>query len=193
MGKFACFFGLAAALCACGSDSSPGAIAGTVHGMTYAIHDSVSSEVSINTAGGVIHAGAVLMTTSSGLCPDVMAHQDHPNEKGATIALFDVVGTTTNAPTVPGTYSIYQGTGSLPPKAASFSTVVLDATCTEIAADEGKATTGTVTLTAVSGNKYTGNFDVALDSGDHVTGSFNPEECAQLGDYIGSSTMPACI
>lgn len=193
MGKFACFLGLAAALCACGSDSTPGAIQGQIHGQTFAIHDAVSAEVQITTAGGLVHAAAVLMTTSSGLCNDVGADQDHPNEKGASIYLFDVNGNTTNAPTVPGTYSIYQGTGTPPAKAAQWGAIVLDATCKEVTTSGANATTGTVTLTAVSGNRYTGNFDVALDSGDHVTGSFDPEECPNLGNYLGSTNMPACI
>src|SRR5207237_493554 len=146
-------------------------------------HDSASGEVPV----GNLHTGGILLTSTGGTCADVNANQAHQNEKGVFIDVWDVVGTTTNAPTVPGTYSIYQGTGTSPPKAASFSAIVFDATCKAITNDGAKATTGTVTLTAVSGTRYNGTFDVALDSGDHVTGSFEPEECPNLGTYLSAA------
>jgi len=184
---------LASALCACGSDSDPASLAGTIHGMTFAMHDSASAEVVVTTAGGAqLHAAGILLTSTTGTCADIMAKQSHQNEKAVFIVLWDVVGTTTNAPTVPGTYTIYQGSGTSPAKAGSFDAQANDATCHEIAADTAKAATGTVTLTAVSGMKYAGNFDVSLDSGDHVTGSFDPTECPDLGNFIASTTN-ACI
>lgn len=157
--------------------------------MSFGIRDSASGEVTV----GTLHTGGILLTSTSGTCADVMANQAHQNEKGVFIDVYDVVGTTTNAPTAAGTYSIYQGTGTSPPKAATFSAIVFDANCNEIANDGAKATTGTVTLTAVSGTKYIGNFDVALDSGDHVTGSFEPTECPQLDAYLSANNNAACI
>jgi hypothetical protein len=185
---------LASALCACGSDSSPASLAGTIHGMTFAMHDSASGEVVVTTAtGAMLHTGAVFLTSSSGTCADIMSNQAHQNEKGVLIVMWDVVGTTTNAPTAGGTYSIYQGSGTSPPKAATFNAQATDATCKEIATDSAKGATGTVTLTGVSGMRYTGHFDVSLDSGDHVTGSFDPTECPELGNYFAATNNVACI
>jgi hypothetical protein len=189
MGKFVCFSTLAIALCACGSDSNPAALSGTIHGMAFALHSAASGEVTV----GTLHTGGILLTSSSGTCADITANQAHQNEKGILIDVWDVVGTTTNAPTAGGTYSIYQGTGTSPPKAASWSAIVFDATCNAITNDGAKATTGTVTLTAVSGTRYTGNFDVALDSGDHVTGAFEPDECPGLDTYLSANNHAACI
>jgi hypothetical protein len=157
--------------------------------MGFSLHDSASGEVMV----GNLHAGGILLTSTGGTCGDITANQAHQNEKGVFIDVWDVVGTTTNAPTAAGTYSIYQGTGTSPPKAASLSAIVFDATCKEITGDGAKATTGTVTLTAVSGTKYNGTFDVALDSGDHVTGSFEPEECPGLNAYVAVGNNAACI
>lgn len=54
-------------------------------------------------------------------------------------------------------------------------------------------TSGTVTLTSVSGNRFSGNFDLVLDSGDHVTGSFDPEECPALNTALDNSMTSSCI
>jgi hypothetical protein len=191
MGKTAHLLGLAIALCACGSDNTPASFSGTVHGMSFAIHSAASGEVT--NGGATLHAGAVLLSSSAGTCADVNANQAHQNEKGVLILLWDVVGTTTNAPTAPGMYSIYQGSGTSPPKAATLNAIVFDATCTPIANDGAKGATGTVNLTGVSGVHYSGTFDVALDSGDHVTGSFDPEECPNLGTYLSATNNAACI
>jgi hypothetical protein len=159
--------------------------------MSFGLHSAASGEVTNGAA--TLHAGAVLVTSSSGTCADIRANQAHQNEKALAIVLWDVVGTTTNAPTVPGTYSIYQGSGTSPPKAATFSALVFDATCTAITNDGARGATGTVNLTAVSGARYSGTFDVALDSGDHVTGSFDPEECAGIDTYVSPTNNAACI
>jgi len=184
---------MVSALCACGSDSSPASLAGTIHGMSFAMHDSASGERVVTTGGGTLHAASVFLTSTSGTCADIEANQFHQNEKGVLITLWDVVGTTTNAPTAPGMYSIYQGSGTSPAKAALFNAQVNDATCNEIPADSAKGATGSVNLTLVSGMKYSGTFDVSLDSGDHVTGSFDPVECPQLDAYFSATNNVACI
>ena len=194
MRNFGYLLVLASALCACGSDSSPASLSGTIHGVSFAMADSASGEIVVTTGTGQqLHTGAVFMTSTSGTCSDVDKNQAHQNEKGVLIVLWDVVGTTTNAPTAPGSYSIYQGSGTSPAKAATFNAQANDATCNAIPGDTAKGASGTVTLTAVSGTKYTGHFDVALDSGDHVTGSFDPTECPNLGNYFSATNNAACI
>jgi len=183
------------ALVACGGSGSSngGSVSGTVHGSSISIADSVSAAVTATISGTVVHGAYILLASTANTCADVGSDQAHPNEKGLGIILFDVNGTTYTAPTAPGTYSVYQGTGTPPPKVATLNVYVLDATCKDITASEAKGMTGTVTLTTVSGNLYSGNYDVALDSGDHITGSFDPEECPGLMNFVGSSTPPTCI
>src|SRR5262249_25585325 len=113
------------------------------------------------------------------------------NEKLALFLLVDVNGTTFSAPTAPGAYAIYHGSGTLPAKFASFVVALTDATCHDTNADDALGTSGTVTLSSVSGNRFSGSFDLMLDSGDHLTGSFDPEECPALANQVGNSTPPS--
>ncbi len=191
MRNLAFVLGIAPGLGGCGSDPPAAALAGTIHGVSFSLRDSASGEVTVTAAQ--LHGGGILMTSSSGTCADIDSNQVHRDEQAVFIVVWDVVGTTTNAPTVPGTYSIYQGSGTSPPKGATFSAHAYDSACTEITNDAATATAGTVTLTSVSGTKYAGKFDVALDSGDHVTGSFDPLECPALDTYISPSDNKACI
>lgn len=184
--------GLFIAMVGCGSDS-PGNVSGTIHGASVGVSDAISAAVAITGQAGTQHLAAVIMTSTPNACGDAAANIEHPNMKFVDLSMFDVNGTTFNAPTAPGTYSIYQGTGTPPAKAATFNVGVIDATCMTVDAMSAKATTGTVTLTGVSGNAFSGSFDVALDSGDHVTGSFSPGECAALQTVINTMTAPTCM
>jgi hypothetical protein len=109
------------------------------------------------------------------------------------ISMTDVNGTTLNTPTVPGTYAIFQGTGTAPPKSANLNVRVIDSNCADVPAAEAKATTGTVTLSSISGDTFAGSFDVVLDSGDHLTGSFDPEPCPGIQAALDSTANPVCM
>lgn len=171
-----------------GGGDGQGAIQGMLHGQSFMVDDAISAAVTITDGATTVHTATILMANAGDLCGDAMTNTSHPNEKGIGIILFDVNGTTTNTPTAPGTYTIAQG-GTPPAKAAAVQVSSSDATCKDVEADNVSATSGTVTLTAVSGNKFTGNFDVVLASGDHLTGSFTPSECPVLAT-MPSSTQP---
>jgi hypothetical protein len=185
------FAALFVLLAACGG--SPGSVSGTVHGAAVPVTDAISAAVSINTTAGTVHEAVIVLANHAQLCSDAMTNTAHPNEKGVIIGLSDVNGATATAPTAPGMYAIYQGTGVPPPKVSSLAVSVSDATCTTIMASGAKASTGSINLTAVSGNKFSGTFDVALDSGDHITGSFDPEECPALQTLLNQTTMSSCV
>ncbi len=180
--------------CACGGGSSPGSVGGTVHGVSLKVGDAISASAQLNTTLGIEHAAVIEMTSTGNTCAET---QDppirHPDETAVVIELEDINGTTFNTPTVPGTYSIYQGTGTAPPKSASLQVKSVDSNCADIPTMEAKATTGTVTLASVSGNAFSGSFDVVLDSGDHITGSFEPEECPAIQTAINSTMTPVCM
>ena len=184
---------MASILSACGG-GSPGSVTGVIHGTSFSISDAISATITNPGQTGPEQSAVILMSTTSNLCADLQATPvSHPNEKLIGIILIDVNGTTFNTPTAPGTYTIFQGSGTPPAKAASFGASVLDATCKDVPTSDATATTGTVTLSAVSGNVFSGSFDVTLDSGDHVTGSFDPEECPGLQAATGSTTTPSCM
>lgn len=172
-------------LVACGG---PGSVDGKIKGQAYPIGDSASASVTVLAN---LHAAAVVMTNTNDVCGDAIANTVHPSTKYVVLTAFDVNGTTATTPVAPGTYAIFQG-GTPPAKAATFSAGMTDATCQNIATAAVEATTGTITIEAVSGNMFKGKFDVALDSGDHVTGSFDPEPCPELQSQFGD-TPPACI
>jgi len=172
-----------------GGGGSGGSVEGNIHGSAFSIQDAVSASVAIDTT---LHGALIVMSSTSGLCKDAATNAVHPNQKAVLITLFDVNGTTLNTPTVPGTYAIYQGSGTPPSKTASWDASVTDATCNEIDASGATATTGTVTLSGISGNTFSGSYDVVLDSGDHVTGSFDPEACPDIQKAIDSTTA-TCI
>ncbi|HEX8107960.1 MAG TPA: hypothetical protein VF516_09550 [Kofleriaceae bacterium] len=182
-----------AGACGGGGSSAGGALSGTVHGQSIMIDDAVSAAVTTDIVGVTIHGAAIVMANAKDLCSDAMSNTSHPNERGVFIVLTDINGMTFNTPTAPGTYSIYQGTGTPPAKTAFFDVSATDATCKDVAAQDASATSGTVTLTSVSGNRFSGNFDLVLDSGDHVTGSFDPSECPAVNTALNSTTAGSCM
>jgi len=176
-------------LAACGG---PGSVDGKVKGQNYAVSSSASAAVTLTVATTQLHGAAIAMTSTGGLCADLGANTVHPGQQYVTIFLSDVNNLTFSTPTVPGTYSIYQSNTSPPPKAATMSLGTYDATCQKIDSQSAAASSGTVMLDTVSGNKFAGTFDVVLDSGDHVTGEFDPQECPGIQTAINSGDQAVC-
>ena len=53
-----------------------------------------------------------------------------------------------------------------------------------------QATSGTLTLTAVSGSMLTGSFDLTFANGDHLTGTFDAPVCD--APILTTSTTSTC-
>jgi hypothetical protein len=177
------------ALVACmNSASGPGSVEGSVGGKTFDVTDAISASVPFQLDNGQTAFEAVIvMANSKTLCADATANVLRQSEDIVVIRVTDVNGSTFTTPTVPDTYSIYQ-TGTPPAHAGLFSTRAIDATCTDIKASTTDAANGTVTLSSISGNRFSGTFDVALVTGDHITGTFDPEECPGLKSAMGQVT-----
>jgi hypothetical protein len=173
-------------LAACGGDDA-GSVSGTVHGTSIPVADSVSAAVTINSNQ---HGAAILLTNTGDACGQLMDHVQHPSEKVVIITVADYANLTLTTPTAPGTYSIYQG-GTPPDKAATLQVVMTDLNCNGVSDMGAKATSGTVTLSKVSGNTFAGSFDALLDSEDHITGSFSPDECPAIQSAIDNSGSAA--
>ena len=169
-------------LAACGGDDA-GAVSGTVHGTGISVGDSVSAAIAVNVNQ---HGAAILLTSTGNACTDLMNDVEHPGERAVIITVEDVMGLTLTTPTVPGTYSIYQG-GQAPPKAATLGVLVDDLNCMRVDNMGAKATSGTVTISDISGNHFAGSFDVVLDSTDHIKGTFDPMECPAIQSVIDNA------
>ena len=174
-------------LVACGGGNGPASshnsVNGTVHGQTYSIQDAVSARLT----SAPDSLAVVALTSTNNACADAAAVTLRANQKFAVIEMFEV-GTNKTAPTGPGTYTIYAGSGTPPVKAASWKANIEDSMCHDIVADRGSAVSGTITLTEVSGDLFAGHYDVVLDSGDHVTGEFQPEPCPEIQNASTSPT-----
>lgn len=170
----------------CGGNDA-GDVSGTVHGATISVGDSVSAAITVNTNQ---HGAAILLTSTGNSCTDLMNRVEHPSERAVIVTVEDVMGLTLTTPTVPGTYSIYQG-GQAPPKAATLQVLVDDLNCQRVANMGAKATSGTVTISSISGNHFAGSFDVVLDSTDHLKGTFDPTECPAIQSTIDNAGSAA--
>lgn len=170
-----------------GGGDDPGGVTGTVHGMSFPIDDAISATITTTTQQGTSHFGLITMANTADLCGDASTDTSHPNQKGVIINLVPV-------PTAAGTYTIYVSGGQpVPPTFALLNVSVSDATCHSLDVNGATATSGTVDVTAVSGDAFSGTFDVALDSGDHITGKFNPAACPALPAALASQTQGPCV
>ena len=180
--------GLARGLFAACGGSDAGSVSGTVHGTSIPVDDSLSAAVMVSNNE---HDAEIVLVNSPNACADVMNHVNHPNEKIVIISVADYANLTFTTPTATGTYQIYQG-GSVPAKAARVQVIMDDLNCAPIQNMGATATSGTVTLTKVSGNTFAGSFDALLDSQDHITGSFSPTECPAIQSLVGGNGSASC-
>jgi len=156
-----------AALPACSSSSGGGgngtaSVTGTIQGATVPAGDAVGLD-SVASGSSEAAVGAIITNVASA-CSVL---QDHGNPPGATALVVAVSAMGGSVAT--GTYSIVsQGFGAT----ASYTTE--DTTCNTSFSEN--ASSGSVTLTTVSGSTVAGTFDVTFGS-DHLTGSFSAPIC----------------
>jgi len=184
---------LAAASC---TSSSGGTVSGQMPGGNLDLADTISASITTSDgAGGTLGDARIVMASTSHLCSDAGASPpiDRKGQHYVTIALRDVAGAMTTAPTVPGSYTIYPDTGSQPAKSASLLTGALDGSCQIDDATAAMAQSGTVTLTSTTGGAFVGTFDVVLNTGGHITGSFDPEPCPQLQTAVTTTATHSCM
>jgi hypothetical protein len=188
---FVVLFGVAA--CAgtgSGTSSSYGSVSGSVGSYTFTIADAISASVTLPESGGQ-HGAVIVMSTASNLCTDATNHVEHPNEKTILLTLTDNSGSALAAPTAPGSYAIT--TDAMATQVGVLETEVFDATCNGAPDGHKHATSGTVTLSEITGGAFSGSFDVVMNSGDHITGTFDPEACPGLDTAINSRSPSSCM
>ena len=190
LGAVAAALGASSAGC---SSSTPATFTGSIHGVTFTASDAVSGPASLQLGTTNVSAGAVVITSWSGVCSDISQNppQQMKNSSYFIIVLGVFTGTTISAPSAAGTYTVFAGTGTPPTNLALVLFNQTDAQCNTVQATTAEAASGTVTLSGLNGSSYSGSFDVTMNSGDHVTGSFNATGCAALSTVFTTQTV--CI
>jgi len=169
-----------------GSGSTPG---------SFHVADMISAAITMSDGTGNANDSAwIVLASTSQLCSDAGASPpiDRKGQRFIAIQLLDVNGAASATPVAPGTYTIYPNTGSQPAHEALLTTGGLDGSCQSIDADSGSGESGTVTLTAISGNVFSGSYDVVLNTGDTIAGTFAPEACPALETEVGSPAAHSC-
>jgi hypothetical protein len=161
------------ALAACGGSSSGGF---TIRGQSFSAVETISAAQVVSGSG----SGVIVLSSRTGSCALAASNTKAKSAKGLVITVSD------SAAIAAGSFPVTTTVGS--GKSANVEFVSLDATCTDVAGQEATATSGSVTLTKVSGNALGGTFDLTFDSGDHVTGSFDGTACAGLVSSSGAAT-----
>ncbi len=164
-----------AALAACGGSSSGGM---TIRGVSFSAAETISGAATQAGTG----AAQIILSDRTGSCALATSNTRPKSSHGMVIILSDT------AAIAAGTFTVSTSGGAS--KAATVDFVSLDATRTDVSAQEASGKSGTVTVTSVSGNALSGSFDVTFDSGDHVTGSFTGAGCAAL--VTPPSGSPSC-
>ena len=127
---------------------------------------------------------------ASGICATMNGGHEPKSLQYLGFTLVDQNGSL-RTPLGPGTYTVQRGATRF----AAASYIVTDASCKYVPADTATASSGTVTLTGVSGRgaawSYEGTFDLTFDRGDHVIGRFNSASCLALvlGAVLGNGTL----
>jgi hypothetical protein len=177
-------------LLGCGSSSpAPFTANGTIGGVSLKAGDAVGAPGSakFNTSPTTpvsINAEIIVLSNSAGLCASATAAKQPKTSQFLTLVLSDQ----SNVPTGPGTHTIWAGTGTMPAKLAFAQYDRTDANCASVQPRPLVATSGTVTITSISGNNASASFDLTFDSTEHITGSFSASNCAALiGALISSS------
>ena len=177
----------AAAVVACGSDSSPGAalgsgtVNGNMGGSPYTVADAAFGSGPF--LGPSFIVTAIAFADITGTCDPSWANAREKSSRSLAFILADTTGAanTSTAVSAPGTYAVYKFSDPNYPshaKTAFGSFSKYDATCNDSGAEF--ITGGNVTITAVSASNVTGTFDLTTTAGEHLTGSFSAGNCNLL-------------
>jgi hypothetical protein len=176
----------AAVVVACGGSTSTlgggggsVSVSGTVDGMPLAVTDEVALVGSASSNGVTEAYAGVVITNIAGTCA-VLERGGNP----ASAQALQIVAGAPGSTVPPGQYPI--GATTTTTASASFS--AQDTHCMSTAGEQ--ATSGTVTLTAVSDSQLQGSFDLTFANGDHLAGSFTAPVCNAA--ILTGGNNPAC-
>jgi hypothetical protein len=199
---------------ACGGSSSnngSGTITGTVRGATIKVNEVLSTNATVTVSGTSAAVGAIILTSATNTCSNAAANKETKSAQYFVMALtelsLDSQGNPKfNAPTGPGDYCVYSGSGApCGTKLAIVLSQTTDATCQEDTSLLGLGSAGTVRVTAITNGAYTGTFTIDMyppnaqgnpdttKTKETVTGSFSAVSCAGLGALVSTTRNTTCI
>lgn len=169
------------------TDMAPFAtVNGTLQGATLTVADTAYGT---RIPGGGGSNTVLVLTGYAGVCTQL--DNNHLGKNGQVLVLsvldYDTVTKAQSAISAPGTYVVF-GNGTPTSHAAGGNYFTTTMTC-QVPANEEPASSGTVTITALSASSISGTFDVILGS-DHVTGSFTAPFCAGVSNTFSTA---ACM
>jgi hypothetical protein len=146
----------------------------------------------------------VAVSTHADLCAAASAGRDLANATTLELGIFKVATTATSTSLDAGTYVTFAGSSvPLPDAQGNVRAAVIRAVATGGAASppatgcvenaDGVATTGTVTVTAVTADSISGSVSATLDNGTTVSGTFTAPTCgvtATLGPSCEPTGLP---
>ena len=183
-----------------GSNTGSATVVGNINGRAFQAADAISGNVSIPLGPPIntLNGSAIAIASNGGLCGLLSANKEPKNSQYLVVVLTDLnlASMQSTAPSTPGIYTVYSGTGTLPSKLALVTYVRTDANCAAVASEQG--TDGTVTVSTINNGAYSGTFDVhAQPAGggtvDHVSGTFNAASCPGLGPLVSTTQNTTCI
>lgn len=188
VGSGSCVVTLALVAAGCGPGGA-GAIAvnGNVRGQpTLAVDNAAGSAVFPGTTSLV---GAIVLSDRTGICAAFSGNVEPRSLRAVSIFVGQRAsgGSGLAPPAGPGVYAL--GGGPSEARVAFLNVTQRDPACTLQDALGASATSGSVTLTRVSGGSYAGTFEASLDSGDALSGSFDALSCSGVGAFLNGSLV----
>jgi hypothetical protein len=156
-----------------GGDAGGSSGGTTVHGTLAGVAVPTSDTMAVTQNGPDLAYAYVTLTNVPGLCA---ATQRQVMPGGATtfaLGMLEGTGVTTVSP---GTFPV-SSPGNSPNAVVTFE--IDDPTCKPLTM--GAASSGSVTLTAITATTLTGTFDVTFPDGEHVSGTFEAPVCDVQG------------
>lgn len=181
-----------------GGDGGGGQLSGVLQGAAFNPAEGGALVIPPGNCDTSFYSALLLgFSATSGLCTyaqTAMLCDARASDTILTLAVIDV-GTSAQAPVVPGTYTVGGGSGY----EVSASYTKTDATCVDSVPGTVTAS-GTVTVSTITASRVTGSVDVTFSDGSHVQGSFDVALCSVTVDFCGvithtctCATMDCCI
>lgn len=185
---------IAAAACSGGGGggssggSGSGSLSGTIGGSSVTVRSAITAPVDF---GGGVKVQAIILTDASNACATISAGKQPPSAQLLIFEIGTVNGSSVEPPTATGTFHLFNSsTGPTDPNIAAFIYDKSDANCTFIAS--ASSTSGTVTISSMSGGSFVGGADLLTDGGDSISATFTAANCPALGPLLASPNPPPC-
>lgn len=171
-----------------GASSGLGSVTGTIAGSSMDVASALSASYD-NGQGSTF--GAVILSSTPGLCATLTGGHRPPNSQFLVLLLGDVNGSTIIEPGGVETETVWNSVGTPPAAFAEIFYNQLDSGCNPT--NDVNGASGSINLTSTDGLTYwAGNGNVVTTAGNFSV-SFAPVECQALQTLLSSNTPPPCL